>query len=131
MYSGAKDLDTSVKFKLGKQEVTWPTPIAIAPVGVQGRVTYPDDSGDLVTCSGPTEVGVPFIVSSVSSVSLERIAARIKEIKPESPAPWFQVYNSIVPDVTKSMIKRAKDSGYGVSAVQCKCKCSVHTGCSI
>ena len=45
---------------------------------------------------------------------MERIAARIKEINPDAAAPWFQVYNSLVPDVTKSMIKRAKDSGYGV-----------------
>ncbi len=112
MLTGARDIDLTTTFKLGASTFTWPTPIGIAPVGVQGRVTYPSSQGDLVTAGGAARCGVPFIVSSVSSVSLEKIADYIRKCSPSAPAPWFQVYNSTVPEVTRSMISRAKDAGY-------------------
>jgi len=123
MFSGVRSADLTTNFSMGNKQFSWPTPIAIAPVGVQGRVTYPSEEGDLVAAEGAARCGVPFIVSSVSSVSLEKIAAHISEVAPAGPAPWFQVYNSVVPTVTESMIRRAATSGYGaivITADTCK-----------
>lgn len=123
MFTGVRTPDLVTNFRMGGHDFSWPTPFAIAPVGVQGRVTYPSEEGDLVAARGAARCGVPFIVSSVSSVSMENIAACIKETAPDGPAPWFQVYNSVVPAVTESMIRRAASSGYGaivVTADTCK-----------
>ena len=65
MFSGAHTPNMTTNFKMGNKEFSWPVPIGIAPVGVQGRVTYPDKSGDLVTATGAAEIGFPFIVRYV------------------------------------------------------------------
>lgn len=90
MMTGVKSVDPSIDFKLGDHIFRWETPFAVAPVGVQGRVTK---AGDLVTAAGAAAVGVPFIVSAVSSVPLEEIVGVIKATNPNAPAPWFQLYN--------------------------------------
>ena len=90
MMTGVKSVNPSVEFQLGESSFRWETPFAVAPVGVQGRVTT---TGDLVAAAGAASVGVPFIVSSVSSKSLEDIAKVIKMTNPNAPAPWFQLYN--------------------------------------
>lgn len=94
--TGAVNVDSSISFKLGKEEVKWESPICVAPVGVQHRVTYPSLDGDLVTARGATEVGVPFCVSGVSSISMERIAEEIRTVNPDAAKPWFQLYNPTV-----------------------------------
>jgi lactate 2-monooxygenase len=63
------------------------------------------------------QIGIPFIVSSVSSTSLESIAESITQSDANAPAPWFQLYNSSVPALSLSMLRRAKQAGYGAIVV--------------
>ena len=114
MMTGVRTIDPSVEFTLENKKFRWETPFAIAPVGVQARVTR---EADIVSASAAAELGVPFIVSSVSSVSLERIAESIRTTNPSAPAPWFQLYNSFDPEISLSMLRRAKNSGYGAIVV--------------
>ncbi len=112
--TGVRTIDPSVEFTMGNKKFRWETPFGIAPVGVQARVTK---EADVVAASASAELGVPFIVSSVSSVSLERIAESIRDANPKAPAPWFQLYNSLDPEISLSMLRRAKNSAYGAIVV--------------
>ena len=65
-----------------------PAPVMIAPVGTQA-IAHPD--ADLATARAAASLGVPMVVSTVSSYSLEEIAAAGSEVSPEAPR-WFQLY---------------------------------------
>jgi L-lactate dehydrogenase (cytochrome) len=117
MLQGVSSVDSSVKFRLGEKEVTWKYPIGIAPVGVQDRVSFPKEKGDILTAIGAAQCEIPMCVSSVSSTSLESISESIKNANSNAPAPWFQLYNSNVPEISKSLLSRAKKSGYGAVVV--------------
>lgn len=83
----------------------YPTPLFIAPVGVQ-RIVHED--GDLATARAAEKFGIPFIQSTVSSYSIEAVAAATKN----SPK-WFQLYwTSQDDEIGYSMVKRAEDAGY-------------------
>lgn len=84
---------------------TYPTPLLIAPVGMQ-KIAH--EEGDLATARAAKKFGVPFIQSTVSSYSIEEIS----EETGDSPK-WFQVYwTSQDDDITYSMVKRAEEAGY-------------------
>lgn len=81
------------------------TPILLAPIGMQG-IAHPE--GELATARAAAAHGVPFIVSTVSTYSLEQIA----ETMGDAPR-WFQLYWSNDREVSASMVRRAEAAGYG------------------
>jgi lactate 2-monooxygenase len=95
---GDRDLSTTV---LGTRS---PTPFFLAPVGVQG-IIHPQ--GERATARAAAAMGVPFTLSTVSSVTLEEVAG----IMGDAPR-WFQLYAGRSHEVIASMIGRAEAAGY-------------------
>ncbi|KAG0701525.1 FMN-dependent dehydrogenase-domain-containing protein [Suillus ampliporus] len=81
------------------------SPIFIAPVGKQGLVHV---DGELATARAAAAVGVPMILSSSSSRSLEDVA----EANGPNGQRWYQFYWPRSSDVALSILKRAKENGY-------------------
>ena len=65
--------------------VTYPAPIFVAPVGAQSLM---HNDGELGTARAAAKVGVPLIVSSVASRSMEEIA----EAQGLNGHRWYQLY---------------------------------------
>lgn len=93
-----RDISTEV---LGRKI---PAPFLLAPIGVQG-IMHPD--GEKVPAAACASTGIPFVISTVSSVPMEQVA----EIMGDSPR-WFQLYPARSRDVAQSMVSRAEKSGY-------------------
>jgi len=90
-----------------------PAPVLLAPVGVQG-ILHPE--GELASARAAAGLGIPVILSSASSVTLEDVAAAMGD------APrWFQLYWSADPDVAASFVARAERAGYGAIVVTVDC----------
>jgi lactate 2-monooxygenase len=88
---------------------TFPSPVLLSPVGVQS-IVHPD--GELATARAAASTGIPFVVSSVSSVCIEDVAATMGD------APrWFQLYWPKDPELTRSFLGRAEASGYSAIVV--------------
>ncbi len=81
-----------------------PVPVLLAPVGVQS-IVHPD--GELATARAAAELGVPMILSTASSYSIEEVA----ESNGDGPR-WFQLYWPNDNDVTVSILSRAKAAGF-------------------
>lgn len=76
-----------------------PFPLIIAPTALH-RLVHPD--GELATVRGANAAGVPFMLSTLSSVSLEEVAALAK-------VPlWFQLYIQRDRELTHSLVQRAE-----------------------
>ncbi|QFZ17129.1 lactate 2-monooxygenase [Saccharothrix syringae] len=86
-----------------------PAPVLLAPVGVQS-ILHPD--GELATARAAAELGVPFVLSTASSHTIEEVA----EAAPDA-ARWFQLYWPNDPDVAASILERARKAGYSVLVV--------------
>ena len=86
-----------------------PAPFLLAPIGVQG-IMHPD--GERVPARAARATGVPFVLSTVSSVTIEEIAA----IMGDSPR-WFQLYPARSREVASSMVSRAEAAGYSAIVV--------------
>jgi lactate 2-monooxygenase len=85
-----------------------PFPLALAPIGVQKIF---NEVGELGAAKAASALRIPYILSSATSTSPEDVADAIGE------APrWFQLYWPAREhdDITISMLRRAKDSGYTV-----------------
>ena len=81
-----------------------PWPVLLAPVGVQGLL-HPD--GEKASATAAAELGLPFVLSTVASNSLEDVA------EAAGPGPrWFQLYWSRDREITRSMLGRAERAGY-------------------
>lgn len=61
------------------------SPLLIAPVGVQG-IHHPD--AELATAGAAGKVGVPYIMSTASSRSIEEVA----QANGPGNTRWFQLY---------------------------------------
>ncbi len=83
---------------------TYRTPIMVAPVGVQ-KIIHPD--GELATAKACASLGIPFVLSTVSSYSIEQVA----EVMGDAPC-WFQLYWSKNFEVAGSFVRRAEQAGY-------------------
>ena len=83
----------------------YPYPILCAPVGVQ-TIVHPE--GELASARGAAAMKVPYIASTASTFSLERIG---EEIKAEG-GKWFQLYWSTDREISASMVQRAEQAGY-------------------
>ncbi len=84
-------------------------PLLLAPIGVQS-IIHPD--GELATAQAAKDTGTPFVLSTVSSYSMEKIA----EILPDA-LRWFQVYPGRDWDVMASMIARAEALGFAALVI--------------
>jgi lactate 2-monooxygenase len=86
-----------------------PAPVLLAPVGVQS-ILHPD--GELATARAAAELGVPFVLSTASSHTIEEVAEAAGDA-----ARWFQLYWPNDPDVAASILDRARKAGYRVLVV--------------
>ena len=88
---------------------TFPSSFAIAPVGVQS-IFHPD--GELASARAAAHYGVPFVASTLSSYSLEEVAANLG-----NTPRWFQLYWSKDVELALSMVKRAEEAGYSAIVI--------------
>jgi lactate 2-monooxygenase len=95
----ARDVSASV---LG---TTMPAPVMLAPVGVQS-IVHPQ--GELAAARAAAAQGVPFILSTAASHSIEEIAAAMGEA-----SRWYQLYWPRDRDLAASFVDRAGSAGYG------------------
>jgi lactate 2-monooxygenase len=83
---------------------TLPAPFMLAPIGVQA-IVHPD--GELATARAAASTGVPFILSTAASNSIEDVAAAAGDVP-----RWYQLYWPSEDEVTKSFLGRAEDAGF-------------------
>ncbi|SDL86679.1 FMN-dependent dehydrogenase, includes L-lactate dehydrogenase and type II isopentenyl diphosphate isomerase [Lentzea albidocapillata subsp. violacea] len=81
-----------------------PAPVMLAPVGVQS-ILHPD--GELATARAAAELGVPMVLSTASSHTIEEVA----EASGDGPR-WYQLYWPNDLDVCASLLDRARKAGY-------------------
>jgi lactate 2-monooxygenase len=86
-----------------------PAPVLLAPIGVQS-IVHPD--GELATAAAAAELGLPMVLSTASSNTIEAVA----EANGAGPR-WYQLYWPNDPEVCVSILNRARDSGYRVLVV--------------
>ncbi len=86
-----------------------PAPVLLAPIGVQG-LFHPE--GEVAAARAAASLGLPFVVSTVSSKSLEEVAAAMG-ITPR----WFQLYWSSDAELAESFVARAERAGYSAIVV--------------
>lgn len=87
---------------------TYAAPFGIAPIGLAG-LTWPK-SPEILACAAAA-LNIPFILSTVSSSSLERIA------EVSEGTAWFQLYNPTDADIRKNLLNRIKAAHYKVLVV--------------
>jgi len=81
---------------------TLPTPLVIAPTGLNG-LFWPQ--GDLVLAKAAERAGIPFILSTASTMSIEEVARH------SGGDRWFQLY-VVHRDLADSLVERARDADY-------------------
>lgn len=94
------ELDTSVQL-FGR---TYPYPIFLAPVGMQ-KLAHKE--GEIASAKAAATHRVPFVLSTVSSYSIEDVA----NATGDSPK-WFQLYWSNNEEISFNMVKRAEEAGF-------------------
>jgi len=83
---------------------TLPAPVLLGPVGVQGII---HEQGEMATASAASSLGLPFVLSTVSSKAIEEIGQAM------GPGPrWFQLYWGKDHELTSSLLSRAEKSGF-------------------
>jgi lactate 2-monooxygenase len=83
---------------------TLPAPFMLAPIGVQSII---HEDGELATARAAAATGVPFILSTAASNTIEDVA----EAAGDCPR-WYQLYWPSEDEVTKSFLGRAEDAGF-------------------
>jgi lactate 2-monooxygenase len=86
-----------------------PLPFFLAPIGVNS-ILHPD--GELGPARACTRAGIPYILSNVSTHSMEKIAEVMG-----NAVRWFQLYPPKDPKLAASFLDRAKKSGYSAIVV--------------
>ena len=84
-------------------------PVMLAPIGVQGIL---HKEGELAVARAARELGVPMILSTVSSYPLEVVATALGD----TPR-WFQLYWPRDDELAASFIHRAEEAGYSAIVV--------------
>lgn len=87
---------------------TYSLPFGIAPVGLQGLI-WP--GAPEILAKAAFENNIPFILSTVSTSSIERIA-EITEGR-----AWYQLYHPVENTITDDLLQRAQSAGYPVLVV--------------
>jgi isopentenyl diphosphate isomerase/L-lactate dehydrogenase-like FMN-dependent dehydrogenase len=86
-----------------------PAPLLLAPVGMLALL-HPE--GELATARAAAEVGVPIVLSTVSSHTIEEVA----DASADGPR-WYQLYWPTEDAVTVSLLERARAAGYATLVV--------------
>ena len=86
-----------------------PAPVMLAPIGVLS-IIHPE--AELAVARAAASLGLPMLLSTLSSRSLEEVA----QAAGNSPR-WFQLYWPKDPAFTASLLQRAERAGYGAIAV--------------
>jgi isopentenyl diphosphate isomerase/L-lactate dehydrogenase-like FMN-dependent dehydrogenase len=81
-----------------------PAPVLLAPVGVQAML---HSEAELAVARAACSLGVPMVLSCVSSTALEAVAAALGD----SPR-WFQLYWPKDPALAASLVGRAERAGF-------------------
>jgi lactate 2-monooxygenase len=105
MLTGNVERDLSVEV-LGTRS---PFPFFLAPVGVLS-IAHPD--GELAPARAAAEAGVPFILSTAASHSIEEVASAMGD----GPR-WFQLYWVNDREIVASLVGRAAAAGYSAIVV--------------
>ena len=105
MLTGNRERDLSVEV-LG---IRSPAPFLLAPIGVLS-IAHAD--GELAVARAAAATGIPMVLSSAASHSLEEVAGELGG----SPR-WFQLYWVNDRDVVSSLVRRAGEAGYGAIVV--------------
>lgn len=98
------ECDLSVSL-LGRQ---LPVPFLLAPIGVNS-ILHPD--GELAPARAAAKLNVPYILSNVSSLPLEKVASVMGD-----RVRWFQLYPPKNHELTASFLGRAEAAGYSAIA---------------
>ncbi len=86
-----------------------PAPVLLGPVGVQ-EIMHPE--ADLPAARAAASLGIPFVLSTAGSRSIEQVAQAM------GGAPrWYQLYWSKDPEIAASMLARAERAGFGAIVV--------------
>ncbi|WP_239619213.1 alpha-hydroxy-acid oxidizing protein [Cohnella mopanensis] len=86
-----------------------PVPFLLAPIGVN-TILHPD--GELAPAKAAAKSGVPYVLSNVSSVPMEKVAEAMGD-----GVRWFQLYPPKDRDLTKSFLQRAEAAGFSAVVV--------------
>lgn len=89
---------------------TYDAPFGIAPVGLQGLM-WPN--APEILAKAAFEHNIPFILSTVTTSSIERIAELT-----EGQA-WFQLYHPAKNELRDDILKRCEQSGYDTLVILC------------
>jgi isopentenyl diphosphate isomerase/L-lactate dehydrogenase-like FMN-dependent dehydrogenase len=81
-----------------------PAPVLLGPVGVQSIV---HDDAETATATAAASTGIPMILSTASSTTMEEVAAANGASR-----RWFQLYWPSDRELATSFIQRAEASGY-------------------
>jgi len=100
MLRNVSERDLSVEL-LGKK---LPAPVLLGPIGVQ-NIIHPD--AELATARAAAQMGIPFVLSTVSSRSIEEVAQAMG-----SAPRWFQLYWGKDHELTSSLLQRAENAGF-------------------
>lgn len=100
---GDRDLSVSVC----GQEL--PVPVMLAPIGIQ---SIAHEDGELATAAGAREAGMPVILSSVSSETMEDVADELGDTP-----KWFQLYWSSERSIAESFVERAESADFDAIVV--------------
>lgn len=98
-----RDLSTEI---LG---TSLPAPVLLAPVGVLGIV---HEEGEVAVARAASSLGVPFILSTAASNSMEDVAEAAGDVP-----RWYQLYWPNDDDVAASFVDRVEKSGYSALVV--------------
>ncbi|KIK79244.1 hypothetical protein PAXRUDRAFT_834201 [Paxillus rubicundulus Ve08.2h10] len=85
--------------------VRYPSPLFVAPIGVQG-ILHAD--GELASARAAGNVGIPYIMSTASTRSIEDVA----QANGPNGHRWYQLYWPRTSEVTLSLLNRAKANGF-------------------
>jgi lactate 2-monooxygenase len=105
MLTGNIERDISVEV-LG---ISSPAPFLLAPIGVLS-IAHAD--GELAVARAAAATGVPIVLSSAASHSIEEVAEAMGDAQ-----RWFQLYWVNDRDVAVSLVERAEAAGYGAIVV--------------
>jgi 4-hydroxymandelate oxidase len=79
-------------------------PVGIAPMAAHA-LAHPD--AELATARAAAAAGIPFTLSTMSSASIEAVAAAAPD-----GVRWFQLYTQADPRRSRSLVERAEAAGY-------------------
>jgi isopentenyl diphosphate isomerase/L-lactate dehydrogenase-like FMN-dependent dehydrogenase len=84
-------------------------PVLLAPIGVQAMLHR---EAELAVARAARSLGVPLILSTVSSTPLEKVAETMGDVP-----HWFQLYWPKDPDLAVSLVTRAERAGFSALVV--------------